>query len=1033
MIRAFFCFSICFTFLFIQNIVGQNDRNNNDDSLPDDTLNFLTRNGNESLQIYSPEIYALARYGDVPVDYSSGVPAISIPLMSISDRDISVDISLSYHATGIKVDQEATWVGLGWALNAGGIIAREVRGMKDDNIYGNFTYRPFIPDYDYSKPVKQYIQEIQSALDNLSSEHYNYDGEPDVFYYNFCGKVGKFVLDQNAKACFFKYEDFRVEFTVPNKFIIIDNFGVKYEFNNNINSVYSENEWYLMKMTSPSGGEINFTYQNVSMNQWRRMESTCFIEVYPPNSAYHIIDGSGLYHAGWVTNSNSSYNRLVKITTQSGHYINFNPSATQRLDVSLYDASVALDEIILYNNKNEIQKKAKLEYGYFQANNFRKYKNQQNQSPPDFDFLNYRLRLESVKELSSTGITGATYQFEYYGNDNPAVNDTLTLPYRLSPQQDHWGYYNYSNNITIFPNNSAFRAIPPDQWMEWYFYDRTNFLAPFGMGPGTVGISSQVTGGANRDPHSEAVKAGSLKKITYPTGGYTQFVYESHQSAVHFMPGGGIRIKEIESNDGVGNTIVKKYTYEPFWGPTAEYFLNEGQSPYHTLYYNPYNDVTLQSVPQILMAAGVPSSMAWKLKVFVIKIDGASQIQLGGGLEAVYSKVTETITGGGRTEYYYSCRDNALSISPDPDIVVNGVTVNDAFKTSWIQTVDYQWNNASVFIGSIDFRSFPFPKPISNDWRNRLLVNKKTFREDGILIAEDSIFYKVETLHALPNFKVRKFVDNEYMYVRSYTTGGVVKVIREVNQQNIAGQGIIRTVKEYDYNSPSHKQITESRTWNSSNELFTDRYYYPTEYGNTLSFLKDENMLLPVDVRSYKGSKLLSGVQTKYNQQGQVETKYRFDTGVNDIAFNSLNPYTFTPYVWNTYNASDLWQTNLDVSGLSCVYLWSYKCQYPIAKIQNATLVEVNAVMNTVFGVANADALAPLQTPNETKLKDGSLQNALPNALVTTYTYKPLIGISTITDPRGVVTEYNYDSFGRLIKVTEDNKVIEQYDYNYKN
>ena len=66
------------------------------------------------LQVYPPNAYALARYGDIPVDYSTGVPDISIPLMSISDKDITVNLSLSYHATGIKVDQEANWVGLGW-------------------------------------------------------------------------------------------------------------------------------------------------------------------------------------------------------------------------------------------------------------------------------------------------------------------------------------------------------------------------------------------------------------------------------------------------------------------------------------------------------------------------------------------------------------------------------------------------------------------------------------------------------------------------------------------------------------------------------------------------------------------------------------------------------------------------------------------------------------------------------------------------------------------------------------------------------
>ena len=111
-------------------------------------------------------------------------------------------------------------------------------------------------------------------------------------------------------------------------------------------------------------------------------------------------------------------------------------------------------------------------------------------------------------------------------------------------------------------------------------------------------------------------------------------------------------------------------------------------------------------------------------------------------------------------------------------------------------------------------------------------------------------------------------------------------------------------------------------------------------------------------------------MQTKYNQKGQAEIKYRFDSGVNDIAFNSQNPYTFTPYVWNSYDTSGLWQTYLDNKGVPVVYLWSYKGQYPIAEIKNATFAEVETAAKTVFSVANVDSLSTLTIPNEAKLQD---------------------------------------------------------------
>src|SRR5258708_5219203 len=57
----------------------------------------------------SPEASALGRYGQIPVSKNPGTPNIDIPIYEIKTPRFTLPISISYLATGIKVDETATW------------------------------------------------------------------------------------------------------------------------------------------------------------------------------------------------------------------------------------------------------------------------------------------------------------------------------------------------------------------------------------------------------------------------------------------------------------------------------------------------------------------------------------------------------------------------------------------------------------------------------------------------------------------------------------------------------------------------------------------------------------------------------------------------------------------------------------------------------------------------------------------------------------------------------------------------------------
>ena len=95
----------------------------------------------------SPEAHSLMQYSEVPVSLYTGVPSISIPIYTIEIGDYSLPITLQYHASGIKVTQEASRVGLGWSLHAGGAVGRIIQGRDDFDEYGFYMCADTIPEF----------------------------------------------------------------------------------------------------------------------------------------------------------------------------------------------------------------------------------------------------------------------------------------------------------------------------------------------------------------------------------------------------------------------------------------------------------------------------------------------------------------------------------------------------------------------------------------------------------------------------------------------------------------------------------------------------------------------------------------------------------------------------------------------------------------------------------------------------------------------------------------------------------------------
>ena len=69
-----------------------------------------TRTGDVTLP--NPTASSFGKYGDIPVSHFTGVPNISIPIYTLQEGKLTLPISLSYHASGVKMAELASWVGL---------------------------------------------------------------------------------------------------------------------------------------------------------------------------------------------------------------------------------------------------------------------------------------------------------------------------------------------------------------------------------------------------------------------------------------------------------------------------------------------------------------------------------------------------------------------------------------------------------------------------------------------------------------------------------------------------------------------------------------------------------------------------------------------------------------------------------------------------------------------------------------------------------------------------------------------------------
>ncbi|SHN28408.1 hypothetical protein SAMN05216524_108145 [Mucilaginibacter sp. OK098] len=664
----------------------------------------------------SPTAAGLGVYSNYPVADFTGTPKINIPLYEINEGGYKLPISFSYNASGIKVNDIASWVGLGWSLNAGGVITRNTMGGADDvsnallgqipnpipgvNLDANndfyawaYSAGPGVNGFLYSNykgGVYGNNSKDKSWNTNDKSWALSYmryqgiDTEPDVFHFNFNDHVGKFVFDQgtggmlnfagagNHKALLIPYQDVKIEYS----FSGITNPSVP----SNAGSSY----WIKsFTITDEDGNKYFFDQQEYTSTISHF--SPFFDPITQPHDSY---PGSDYFTSWYLTRITTVLGKTINFTYAGENYVTDFPIGLECRGFNISNYATEYTNTI---GRNTVYGKRLTS---IEGDDFKVY----------FDANQSRLDLIGSSALTGIRIYSKdaagtqtiikqfalTYHYlqsliDHNLDYNPNAPTTLSDPAAhgdpnkrlMLDQITELGsdgvlskkpyLFSYNNDIPLpnrfsaqediwgnFNNNGSYSKIPTIYIYTTGFSGRKRFAVyNIDNTPPKFTIP-----GADRSTNAAAIISGTINQITYPTGGTTSFQFEPNTffDAGENRTGGGLRLKQSTTYDGIShvNDIIKQYSYLQTANPSLSSgaLFNLPVYAYAENFFR-YWPGTPNTGPGIDSEFD-PNRIDYYNHNLVI--GNVPQYSMSGfdGVNVGYSEITETASGNGKTIRKYS-------------------------------------------------------------------------------------------------------------------------------------------------------------------------------------------------------------------------------------------------------------------------------------------------------------------------------------------------------------------------------------------
>lgn len=1036
------------------------------------TTQFADHN-KDPYNVPTPNQSSLGTYGIIPVSPYTGKADISIPLYSTTQRDVALNISLTYDTSGLLINQLPGWTGHNWTLNAGGAITRKINGRPDEISYKNTNAGRDIFFQTYKNNVyimtgRQYtIQTLQSAglLNAYQNEIYqneiedqqnvnnynnykNYfstasimtnpdsvsapidrDFSADIFYFNFMGFSGSFYYGNDGKWKVQSDRNIHVLFDVNDSTNYITPLEETYWFgpNNGLLTVWQPKTIKGFTLIDEHGNKYIFGGDTNSIEYSTSLTGKDVVNTTEPWNAvsWMLKEVHDRFDNTLYTFKYSGGDSIVQIQNSYSHANVFIKDQSRNFGtLRTYNATI---NIPVYLDSIYVADGTKLFF-----NHSKRYSN----SEQDYAYENV---YNSFEESGIINMLSASYPRTSYQTISPSIP-------RYDKQHIDYCNYVYTNNYCLkYIHNmnleklKGIRMILPNNQMSDLFtflYDSNKRMH-----------LTSVIHSTNLDYYDaysydfeydrfNSIPSDYLTKAFDFWGYYNGVDYDSNSTLLAGSQSDTYiyRLNSGNNVPGVPNLnygtmgMLTKITY-----PTGGYSVLEYEQNTCSSYMKEDKSDTTD------LRANIP--------VGGLRIKSISNYDNGvlvGKKSYTYNRNNSQLSSGelySLPKFHYEWEDNEkeydLNIYNSSIPLSNAVSPIVGYSNVRETELDgsyttYTYSNCSVEKDDMFLNSrwsqdtiTPFDEFCSRQYMRGKLLEETKLKSNGDSLQHTIYTYESDNSFNNSNYAVTTcynihdlFLNVGSHFKMYYFRPGLTSVVRKTKYGNSWVTDEITYNREHKNLELTNQQVTSyADVWNvlsetrkrGSNQLRTEYRY---SYHNTgINNNLVQQFYLPVtSTKHYLDNNLIDGSKTFYRNAGKIVPDY-------DIVFASDSTKCDTVAQYISYSPTYRLTEMLDRNRVSHKYYWNNRDQL-IGAVTNGS-INVNGTntdINTIM--SNNSSVIYASTPTDALL----------------YEYNNQGKVSKTVGGNGMSASYDYDLFGRLKKVKDTyGSTIERYTYQYRN